>query len=359
MMVPTSRRGFLASAAAAAVLAPSATGQAIKLTDWRGKELKLKASAKRLVVLPIPMASMVMCLDLGPERVVGMHPSAMQSIRDGFLDKIYPEASKIRSDITRGNEFVPNIEAVMALRPDAVLQWSEPQAAIRALDDARLNAVGLHGSPHDQTIHERNLEIVGTLIGRGDRAARIIATQRSTIADVQKLTKRRKPVRVLYLSRAKGSIVPGRGESYQDFWIRTGGGVNVAADYRVNGPINSEQLVAWNPEVIFLGAFDAATPAEIYKQPIFSSVAAVRQKRVYKLPHGGYRWDPASQESHLTHMWTSSLIHPATVRFDLRKEMRAAYAFLYNYTLSDGDIDAILAISENGGSAYYDRFARA
>jgi iron complex transport system substrate-binding protein len=87
-------------------------------------------------------------------------------------------------------------------------------------------------------------------------------------------------------------------------------------------------------------------------------VAAIRSKRVYKMPHGGYRWDPGSHESFLTWQWAAMLIQPDIFRFDLRREMREGYRFLYNYDLTDDEIDEILQMKLNQRSAGYDRFKR-
>lgn len=63
--------------------------------------------------------------------------------------------------------------------------------------------------------------------------------------------------------------------------------------------INAEQPLAWNPDVILLGDFDAATPADFYDDPLYASLRAVQERQVYKMPLGGYRRDPPSQESPL------------------------------------------------------------
>ena len=55
--------------------------------------------------------------------------------------------------------------------------------------------------------------------------------------------------------------------------------------------------------------------------------------------------------------WLAGLLHPGRVTIDLRAHMRDWYTFLYDHTLSDGEIDDILRTRLNGGSAGYARFA--
>ena len=91
--------------------------------------------------------------------------------------------------------------------------------------------------------------------------------------------------------------------------------------------------------------------------PILSLTNAAQNGRVYKMPLGGYRWDPPNQESPLTWMWTANLLHPDLFDYDLRAEMRAAYQVLYGHDLSDADIDEILWMDMQGGQANYAQFA--
>src|SRR5713226_9555524 len=106
----------------------------IRVDDQRGRTLELPKPAERIVAIPIPMASIIMALDGSSRRIVGMHPSAHQSIQEGFLRHVFPEALSIQADVTRGGMFTPNLESILALRPDVVVQWTEPVDVIRALE---------------------------------------------------------------------------------------------------------------------------------------------------------------------------------------------------------------------------------
>ena len=122
--------------------------------------------------------------------------------------------------------------------------------------------------------------------------------------------------------------------------------------------MNREQIAAWDPDVILLNTFeDGLTTAFVHDDPILSLTSAARSRRVYKMPLGGYRWDPPSHESPLTWMWLANLLHPDLFRFDLRAEMRAAYQSFYGYALSDDDIDSILWMPMQREAAGYEQFA--
>jgi iron complex transport system substrate-binding protein len=340
--------------------APLAWAQ-IRVDDQRGRTIVLPQPAERIVTIPIPMASMIMALDGSSRRIVGMHPSARQSIQDGFLRRVFPEALAIQAEVTRGGMFTPNLESILALRPDVVVQWTEPADLIQALEGAGLTVVGLTDSPRTQDIHERNLTILGDVIGQRERVTQLIRIQQETRQRIEHvmagIPASARP-RVLYLRTLRPQMRPGGQATYQDFWIRLTGGSNVADFAGMNTAVNVEQLVVWNPQVMFIGAFDDVTPDDLLRLPALAGVEAVRERRIYKLPHGGYRWDPGSHESHLTWQWAAMLLHPEQARFDLRGAMRETYRFLYHYELTDTDMDEILQMPVNAAMKHYAAFTR-
>ncbi len=358
----------IASATAAALglltvsVAPPVAAEIIRVVDQRGKVVELSSRAERIVVIPIPMASVVMALDGSASRLVGIHPAARKSIEDGFLKRIYPEALTIRSDIVRGGQFNPNLESILELRPDLVIQWDNPADLIKPLEGAGITVAGLTNSPPTQEGNERNLAIIGALLGKTERLETILGWQRRHLAAISAITAtipdEEKP-KALYFRAVQDSLRPVGAGVYQDFWINLVGARNAAGGLAgMQTAVNVEQIAAWNPDIIFIGAFDNGRPEDLLSNPALAGVAAVRNRRVYKLPHGGYRWDPGSHESHLTWLWTSMLVHPERFAFDLRAEMIDSYRFLYNHEPTQEEIDDILGMEMNRGMANYDRFAR-
>jgi iron complex transport system substrate-binding protein len=327
----------------------------ISVVDQRGIEVKLPRPAQRIVTIPVPMASIVMALDGSSRRVVGMHPSAKLSIEDGLLKKIFPEAVAIASDITRGGMFTPNIETVLSLKPDLVVTWSEPLEAVQAMERAGLTVLTLKNDPSNLSQHFGNLDKLSKALGLESRAGLIRADieRKNTLVQQALATVRVRP-KTLYLQQAKAAFRASGNSTFQDFWMTQSGGSNVAASLTGHQQQTTiEQLIAWNPDVIFLGTFDGAMPADIYANPALASIAAVRNKRVYKVPHGGYRWDPGNHESALILLWSAAVLHPERLNPDLRREMRSTYESIYKYKLADAEIDGILHMQANSVAPGY------
>lgn len=330
---------------------------AATVIDQRGKSIEFAMPPQRLVVIPIPMASVIMTLDGSSRRVVGMHPAARQSIADGFLHSVFPEARQIAADITRGGQFTPNVESILALRADAVVTWSEPAEAVATLERAGLRVVTLVNNPSTREQHESNLRIMAQMLGRTEQVSRILAEQDRARTLVERamagLAEDARP-RVLYFRQFRQSMIPAGAATFQNYWLHMAGGRNAAASLQgLSTPVTLEQIVVWNPQVILLGTFDDAVPAEVYALPALAGVDAVRNKRVFRLPHGGYRWDPASHESHLTFLWAAKVLHAKRAAFDVRGELRKAYESLYQRRPGDDETDGILALAVNRDSDNY------
>jgi len=357
----TQSRHFLAIAVSLFLFCTSsqaqapATGGQVTVIDQRGAEVKLTRPAQRIVTIPVPMAAMVMALDGTSRRVVGMHPAARQSIDEGFLRKVYPDALNIPADVTRGGMFTPNMEALLELKPDLVVAWSEPLEAVQTMERAGLTVLTLRNDPANLQQHFGNLEKLGQVLGLSPRVATIRADIEKKNAIVQQamVSVTSKP-RTLYLQQAKAAFRASGQNTFQNFWMTQAGGNNVAGLLMGHQTQTTlEQLIAWDPEIIFLGTFDAATPADVYANTALANVSAVRSKRVYKVPHGGYRWDPGSHESGLMLLWAASVIHPDRFKADLRSEMRSTYEAIYRHKLTDGEIDDILQVRQNALSPGY------
>jgi len=334
--------------------------QPVAITDMEGREVRLARPAERVASIPIPMASTLIALDGSTRRLVGINPLALSAIEEGILGRIFPEARRIPTNITAPN-FVPNIEALAATRPDLVIQWGgRGPDIVRPIENAGLTVMlMLYGTEERARRYMRDAAV---LIGRSDRVEPLIAWREETqrrIAEISAAIPPERRPRVLYLLRALSGLQAAGAdpEIYNHFVIELAGGRNAAVGLRGFAPVNREQIAAWNPDVILLNSFeDELTTEFVTRDPLLSLTNAARRNAVYKMPLGGYRWDPPSQESPLAWMWLAMLLHPDRFDFDLRAEMRRAFRALYDHELTEVETDGILRIATQGGAANCARF---
>jgi len=354
-------RNIPAMALAVLGLVPAAHAEPIHIVDHENREITLDGPAERIASIPIPMASTIIAMDGGTGRLVGMNPTAKSAIVDGVLGQIFPEARDIPSDITAPN-FIPNVEELAATAPDLVVQWADRGTDyVDPITNAGLTAL-LISYGTEQKARDYQM-MVATAMGKPERAAENTAWREAVATDIAARAATIAPEdrpSVLYLQRAMdGLIASGTEGNYNSWYIELAGGVSASADLAGNGvTISPEQIAAWDPDVILLNGFEANLGLErILQDPILSLTKAAQNGRVYKMPRGGYRWDPPNQESPLTWMWLANLLHTETFAYDLRAEMRKAYVTLYGHALSDAEIDAILRMDMQAGQTGYGVFA--
>lgn len=338
-------------------VAPRAMRGTITVRDQRGRWLSFPHPVERVVAIPPPAAAMLIAVDGGVDRVVAMHRTSWLTIRDGVLGRMYPQAKAIAHDVA-ARDGTPDVDRIQAVDPDAILQRGDQGTGIvTPLEHAGLRVVGLrYGRQQDL---DAWLTLFGALLGRRARAKRIVSRMHARLREMRSVQKPSVRPRVVYLDQLTGGFaVAGKG-TYADFCIRLVGATNPAAGpngVAGTGGVDPGQLAAWDPEVVLLGNADPAVPADAYRSAALAGTTAVRAKRVYKVPLGGYPWDPPSLESPLMWQWLSMVAVPTWTGFDLRGQIGSDYRFLYGHAPTGAEIDTILRTGHNDGSADYDQF---
>ena len=221
-------------------------------------------SALLALVLGFPATTVRAGPDTGlkaPDRIVSLAPSLTETVfalGDGgrlvgvtdYCDHP-PEVSRI----ARVGGFVnPNLEAIIALRPDLVL--AVPNGGAKALVE-RLEQLGI-GVLIVQVYTLADIDVaireVGSAIRAPDRAEALITRMHRSMESVEELLRGRPRRRVVLVWEQQPLIVGGAG-TYIDELIRKAGGENIAAAGKGRFPhYGIEEVVARGPEVI-LDAF--------------------------------------------------------------------------------------------------------
>ncbi|MGI9354122.1 MAG: ABC transporter substrate-binding protein [Rhizobiaceae bacterium] len=296
-------------------------------------------------------------VDGSTDRLVGMHNLSKTAIKGQVLQKFFPGALKIPSNITgKGFTFVPNVEELLTLKPDLVFQWGHlNDDIIKPIENAGMKVALIKIGKEEFTV--RWLQMMGKILGKETKTNAMIKWRQ----DTKKMLKARtdaipeaKRPRVLYFMNYLSKLRVAGGKSYNNFYINLAGGTNAAKGLGMFAVVSPEQIIAWDPEVILLNGFERKlTPQDVYKDPLLADVSAVKNKRVYKMPLGGYRWDPPSQESPLTWLWLSSLLHPDKFDWKLGKLIDEKYRFIYGQGVSKTDAKKILRFDVNAEQANY------
>ncbi len=338
----------------------AALAQPISVTDQRGRTLTFDRPVTSVVTIPMPAASLLVAVDQSADHLSGMHNASWLAMRDGTMGKLFPNALKVPHEIATA-DFTPNVESIRALNPDVVVQWSDSQLT-EPLENAGLTVLGLTNTGQQSDV-DTWVTLFSEMLGKPERATAMKSRSDHELTRIRALASGRSGPGpgILYFNRFTGGLKVAANGSYNDFYIKLVGGSNPAtADTGVKGSgmvgVDVEQVLAWNPEVILLGNFDGALPQDVYSDPVWQNVAAVRHRRVYKVPLGGYRWDPPGQESPLMWQWLTDISFPGQAPSPLRGAIPDYYRFLYGRAPDSAEIDTMLWMSVNSQSADYEQF---
>ncbi len=337
----------------------SAAPESISITDQRGKTVTFAKPVTRVVTIPMPAASLLVAVDRSADHLSAMHNASWVAMRDGVMGTMFPRALELPHEVAT-QDFTPNVESVRALNPDVVIQWSDSQL-VEPLENAGLTVIGLKNTGKQEDV-DAWITMFAAMLGKPERATEIKEHSDKEFADIKSVAAGRGAAgpSILYFNRFTGGLKAAAANTYNDFYIKLVGGTNPATG---KDPLpgtgmvglDVEQVLRWDPEVILLGNFDAAMPKDIYSDPVWQNIAAVRSRRVYKVPLGGYRWDPPGQESPLMWHWLSDIAFPQA-RSGLRGKVTEYFRFLYNHEPTSGELDKILWTAGNSDSADYQQF---
>ncbi len=244
---------------AGAALMPA---RALQLTDDRGVSVRFAQSPQRIVSL-LPSLTESVCAMDQCQRLVG-------------VDRYSNYPASVRSLPVLGGGLDPNIEGIVALRPDVVLLATSSRASQR-LESLGIKVVALEPKTHADV--RRVLGKIGVLLdipeAQGvDRLWRIIDASISAAA--QSLSPRAKRARV-YFEVSRGPYAAGESSFIGETLTRLGVKNVVPASLGPFPRLNPEFVVRANPDVIMVGNRSMQAMASY---PGWAGIKAVKEQRI-------------------------------------------------------------------------------
>lgn len=242
--------------------APLGQAQALQLIDDRGVTVPFAQSPQRIVSL-LPSLTESVCAMEQCERLVG-------------VDRYSNYPASVRRLPVLGGGLDPNIEGIVALKPDVVLLATSSRVSQR-LESLGIKVVALEPRSHADV--RRVLKKIGVLLeipeAQGaDRLWRIIDT--SVSAAAQSLPAKVRDVRV-YFEVNRGPYAAGETSFIGETLTRLGVRNIVPAALGPFPRLNPEFVVRANPDVIMVGSRSMQSMAAY---PGWGSIKAVREQRI-------------------------------------------------------------------------------
>lgn len=243
---------------------------ALTVTDQTGRRIELPRPPARIISL-VPSVTEILFTIGAQGRLVG---------RTDFCD--YPVEARRKPSV--GGMLAPNLEGIVALRPDLVVATTAGNRHETFDQLARLNIPVFLVNPITVADVMDVFDRLGRLTERTEAADRTVAAMRERIDAVTARVEGRPRSRVLYVLWPDPLIVPGRGALVSEL-IALAGGDSVTADGAQDYPRYSvEAALARNPEVIILASHGSErSPLVRAKWERFGQVPAIAAGRLYTM----------------------------------------------------------------------------
>ncbi|MHA8634523.1 ABC transporter substrate-binding protein [Klebsiella pneumoniae] len=325
------------------------TGQAFAdrtVTDQLGRQVTLPDHVTRVVVLQHQTLNLLVQLHAA-EDIVGVLSSWKKQLGPQFA-RFMPEIGQLA---TPGDLTQVNIESLLALRPQVVFVANyAPPAMIAQIQQAGIPVVAI--SLRHDAAGEKNkmnptmadeeqaynaglmegIRLIGEVVERQPEAEALIhytfEARKQANAPVADIPQNQR-VRVYMANPDLNTYGAGK---YTGLMMAHAGALNVAAA-SVKGArqVSLEQVLEWNPQVIFVQDRYPQVVKQIENDPQWQAIDAVKHHRVWLMPEYTKAWGyPMPEALALGELWMAKKLYPARYQsIDVDSKARDYYQRFY------------------------------
>lgn len=258
----------------------------MSITDDTGQEITLDRPAARVIALYGGLGEIVHALGRGNALVARTN-----------ADLWPPAVAKLP---VIGTHMRPNVESVLAQRPDLVLQLAgrkESSLPVEALRRRGVRVAVFHAASFAELFSV--MRRVGVLVGAEGEAEELVRATEARLAAVEaRLSGVETRPRVFYEVRSPGMLAAGRSGMVAEV-IRRAGGINCIEEKGRFARLGEEEIVRLNPDVYLIqrGPMNQ-NPLPLSQRPRLKELAAAKNRRSWFVDERRYsRPGPQSIEA--------------------------------------------------------------
>ena len=344
------KKSFASLVLAAFLIAGAALGGAEAagrvIVDQLGRSVEIPQKPQRVVCLMHHALDITLELQAG-DRLVGVLKDWEKLLFPAIKD-IYPPLAKLP---TPGTLTEVNMEELLKLNPDLVIVTHYfPADAMKKIEKAGIPvvAISLYVADFEQASRlnpklknpdkaytvgmKQGVTLLGEIYGKEEMAKKLndfVQTKRYLVGD--KLSKIDDSKKITCYMANPDLQTYGSGK-YVGVIMDKAGGINVARDISGYKAVNMEQIIAWNPQVIFIqDRYAQKVYPEITKSPLWAGISAVKNKKVYITPEYVKPWGhPCPESMALGELWMAKKLYPNLFKeIDMNKEVQGFYRTFY------------------------------
>lgn len=308
------------------ILLPLSSQASRQITDQTGRQVTIPDRVDRIVVLQHQTLNLLVQMN-ATDKIVGVMANWKQQLGDSYA-RLAPE---LNQKATLGDLTHVDPEKLVALHPqvvfvtnyapqemiDSITALGIPVVAISLLHDEPGEKAKMNPSIRDEEMaYDKGLREGITLIGEivnkpAEAKALITATDegRKIVSDRLKDVPAEKRIRAYMANPELTTYGSGK---YTGLMMLHVGVVNVAAA-TVKGfkTVSMEQVIAWDPQVIFVQDRYPSVVNEINSSPQWQAIDAVKNHRVWLMPDYAKAWGyPMPEAMGIGELWMAKKLYP-------------------------------------------------
>jgi len=194
----------------------------------------------------------------------------------------YPPAARDKEKV--GDTIQPNIERIIALKPDLVLVSTSSQLEHLTTRLDQLSIPVYVTNPRTVQDVIASIRRIGDVMGSQEAAGALAGEMQTRIDSIEKQVESSRRVRVLYALQTGPLIVPGRNTFINDL-LKLAGADSISSSETADYPqFSLESVIARAPEAIIVqDTHGAGGPSDAELKRLFAVTPAIRNNRIIRV----------------------------------------------------------------------------
>lgn len=315
------------------------------VTDQIGRDVHVPDTVNRVVILQHQTLNIAVQLD-AMDKVVGVLDEWKKQLGANYV-RLAPQLPNLPMP---GGLTKVNIEELLKLKPDVVFVTNyAPADMVKQIADAGLAviAISLLDVPPEEaaklnpTVEDepaaidagfaKGVRIIADVLGKKDKGEEMIAvTQKSRKLVAERLADIPQDKRVATYMANPDLTTYGKGK-YTGLMMERAGGRNVANSISGFKQVTMEDVLKWNPAVIFVQERYPAVVDDIKATASWQTIDAVKAGKIYLMPEYAKAWGyPMPEAMSLGELWMAKELYPDRFQdIDMQKEADSYYKEFY------------------------------
>ncbi len=236
-----------------------------EMTDDLGRTVKMPATVERAVSLAPNLTEIAFAVEAG-DKLIG---------RTSYDD--YPAAAQ--KIPTVGDTLNPNIENIIALKPQVVLVSTASQIETFTKQLEAQNIAIFVTNPNGLDDIYKSIYQIGKIFGKDAKAGEVVDILKRRVADVEARTATADDVKIFVQISKEPLFTVGK-ESFINDVINRAGAVSVTANVPTAYPkLSKETALALNPDAVIL----SDSPDNREPNEVFANSPAVKNNKIFRV----------------------------------------------------------------------------